>query len=109
MTNYQPGDLVLIAFPYTAGAKTKNRPAMVVLDTGDADVLVARVTTHNWKDDYGIILHEWEAAGLLAPSTVRLHKLAALEKALVQRRLGSLQGKDRAAVSATMRRIYGTW
>ena len=44
MTSYQPGDLVLIAFPYTAGGG-KVRQAMVVADTGDADIVVARVTT----------------------------------------------------------------
>lgn len=45
MTNYQPGDLVLIAFPYAGGMQSKQRPGLVILDTGDADVVVARVTT----------------------------------------------------------------
>ena len=109
MTNYQPGDLVLIAFPFTTGTQTKSRPAMVVLDAGDADILVARVTTQSGQDDHDVLLHGWKDAGLLAPSTVRLHKLATLEKALVQRRLGRVQSEDRAAISATMRRTYGTW
>jgi mRNA interferase MazF len=109
MINYQPGDLVLIAFPYTAGAQSKSRPAMVVLDAGDADLLVARVTTQSGPDDCDVLLQDWKEAGLLAPSTVRLHKLATLGKVLVQRRLGCVQTEDRAAISLAMRRIYGNW
>jgi mRNA interferase MazF len=109
MTNYRPGDLLLIAFPYTAGGQTKNRPAMVIIDTGDADVLVARVTTQGGQTDLDIPINDWKAAGLLAPSTLRLHKLATLEKSLVQCRLGCVQSADRAAVSAALSRIYATW
>jgi mRNA interferase MazF len=109
MINYQPGDLVLIAFPYTAGGQAKCRPAMVVLDVGDADILVARVTTQSGQDDHDVLLRDWKDAGLLASSTVRLHKLATLEKALVQRRLGCVQTEDRAAISLAMQRVFGNW
>lgn len=109
MTNYQPGDIVLISFPYGAGGKTKNRPAMVVLDTGDADVLLARVTTQAHRTAHDVALQNWQAAGLLAPSTVRVHKLATLEKALVRRRLGQLGDTDRKSVAASMKHIYAAW
>ena len=82
---------------------------MVLLDSGDADVLVARVTTQPKQDDHDVTLSDWRNTGLLAPSTVRLHKLATLEKSLVQRRLGSIQASDRAAISQTVQRIFGTW
>ena len=45
MTSYQIGDLLLVDFPFTASGPGKPRPALVILDTGDADVLPARVTT----------------------------------------------------------------
>ncbi|HEY7066014.1 MAG TPA: type II toxin-antitoxin system PemK/MazF family toxin [Chloroflexota bacterium] len=80
MMNYQPGDLVLVAFPYTAGNQTRTRPALVVLDSGDADVLVARVTTQLYRTPYDVVIRDWRGAGLLAASVVRLHKLATLDK-----------------------------
>jgi len=43
MTNYNFGDVVLVAFP-THGT-LKKRPALVVLDTGDADIVLAPITT----------------------------------------------------------------
>ena len=44
-TNYLPGDLVLVDFPFTTSGPGKPRPALVVLDAGDADLVLARVTT----------------------------------------------------------------
>jgi mRNA interferase MazF len=109
MTTYRPGDLVLIAFPFSGGGQVKSRPAMVVLDVGDPDILAARVTTQPAPSCYDVRLQSWQSAGLLAPSTVRLHKLAALEKSLVQRRLGRVQPDDFAAVSAALRSIADAW
>jgi mRNA interferase MazF len=109
MINYQPGDLILVAFPFSGGGKAKIRPAMIIVDTGDADVLVARVTTQSGQAEPDVPIKDWRAAGLLAPSTVRLHKLATLEKSLVHRRLGSVQVADRTAIAANLHRIYGDW
>jgi mRNA interferase MazF len=42
---YSAGTIVLMEFPFTDGAIGKPRPALVVFDSGDVDVLVARITT----------------------------------------------------------------
>jgi len=107
--SYQPGDLVLVAFPYTGGTQARNRPALVILDTGNDDVVVARVTTQMYRTPQDASIVDWQGSGLLAPSVVRLHKMATLEKVLIRRRLGHLQLADRQRVSALMQRIYGTW
>jgi mRNA interferase MazF len=91
MTNYQAGDVVLVDFPFTAGTQSKLRPALVLLDAGDADILVARITTQTVKTSYDVLLTDWRQAGLLAPSAVRLHKLVTVEKILVNRVLGRLE------------------
>ena len=36
MTNYVVGDIVLIALPHSKGLPPKRRPAVVMLDIGDA-------------------------------------------------------------------------
>jgi mRNA interferase MazF len=82
---------------------------MVVLDTGDSDILVARVTTQGAQGEYDVLLRDWKEAGLLAPSTVRLHKLATLEKSLIQRSLGCIRSDDLAAVSLAVRRLVNRW
>jgi mRNA interferase MazF len=37
---------------------------------------------------------EWQQAGLMRPSVVRLHKINTVEKSLVDRLLGTLQPND---------------
>ncbi len=43
MKRYQPGEIVLLLFPFTDMGGAKRRPALVLLDTGDIDIVVARV------------------------------------------------------------------
>ncbi len=94
MTNYQPGDVLLVIFPFAHGGQGKQRPALVIADTGDADVVLARITTQSWNTGFDVQLAEWQAAGLIAPSIARLHKLATINKSLVQRPLGRLTAND---------------
>jgi mRNA interferase MazF len=68
MTNYQAGELLLVDFPLTTTGTGKPRPALVVLDSGDADVLLARVTTQSHNSPFDVPILAWQQAGLLAPS-----------------------------------------
>ena len=45
MMNYKFGDIVLVNFPITGSNLSKKRPAFVVLDIGDADIVLAPITT----------------------------------------------------------------
>jgi mRNA interferase MazF len=76
--DFQPGDVILLEFPYS-GAGGKHRPALVLLDTGDSDVVVARITSQAGRDAFDITINDWKEAGLKLPSIVRIHKLATLE------------------------------
>jgi len=55
--NYQAGDLVLVTYPYVAGTQSKIRPALVLQDTGDADVVAARVTTQPHRTPHDVPLN----------------------------------------------------
>jgi mRNA-degrading endonuclease toxin of MazEF toxin-antitoxin module len=59
-TSYQPGDLVLVDFPFTVSGPGKPRPALVILDTGDADVVLARVTTQVANTPFDVTLADWQ-------------------------------------------------
>ncbi len=45
MTVHDFGDVVLVDFPQTGQAERRRRPALVILDIGDEDVLLAPITT----------------------------------------------------------------
>ena len=109
MTTYPIGDLVLVDFPFTVSGPGKARPALVILDTGDADVMLARVTTQAHAGPFDAPIADWQQAGLLAPSSARLHKLVTLAKSRVHKHLGALQTADRKSVAAVLQRIAAAW
>lgn len=105
MADFTPGEIVLLAFPLADGSATKRRPALVLLDTGDADVVVARVTSQATRDRHDVTLSDWQKAGLISPSVVRTAKVATLEKRLVERTLGKLSSADWSATLKTIRTL----
>lgn len=105
MTSCQTGDIVLVSLPDSSGSMGKQRPALVIADTADDDILVARITTQLYSSQFDIKLNDWQIEGLLAQSVVRLHKLATIEKRLVSRKMGVLTPSDRFAVKPVMQRI----
>ena len=101
----RPGDLVLLAFSYSGATESKRRPALVVFDAGDDDVVVVRVTSQPSQGPFDLSLSDWRQAGLLLPSVARLGKIATLEKRLVERRLGGLAAADWQKAQSILRRI----
>ncbi|MEI7899353.1 MAG: type II toxin-antitoxin system PemK/MazF family toxin [bacterium] len=103
MTPYAAGDIVLLEFPFTDAAGSKRRPALILLDTGDDDIVVARVTGQLSATSQDVTLDEWQQAGLLLPSVVRLHKVATLQRKLVDKKLGRLAPGDWSRIVLTLR------
>ena len=85
---------MLLSFPFSDATASKRRPALVLLDTGDKDMVVARITSQIYQTPFDVQLDEWKTAGLMLPSVVRVHKLATLQKSLVERRLEKLTLRD---------------
>lgn len=65
---------------------------MVIKDTNDVDVVVCRITTQFYSSVYDPELKDWKQCGIILPSIIRLHKIAAIEKDLIERKLGSVTG-----------------
>ena len=106
MTTYEVGDIVLVDFPESDSEARKRRPALVVLEIGDADVVLAPITTRERSGPGDVRLLEWQEAGLLRQSRVRLAKLASLDKQMVARRLGRLPFTDVTRVARAWRLLF---
>ncbi len=92
------GEVFLCQFPFTSGASSKVRPALVLFDLG-SDALICRITSVLRTGPLDVTLSGWRTAGLLKPSVARLDRLVTVERAVVfLRRLGTLDLSDQTAV-----------
>jgi mRNA interferase MazF len=109
---FEYGDVVLVPFPFTSQAASKQRPAVVVSSRACAaerpDVVLMAITSQlrptpqigeTW-------LKLWQSAGLLKPSAVK-PVIATLERGLVIRQLGRLAEEDQAALRRALGQIIG--
>jgi mRNA interferase MazF len=103
---FSSGELVLVSFPFTNDKAAKQRPALVLFDSGDDDLIVARVTSRPAETEFDVPVGLWRNAGLLAASIIRLHKLATVEKSLIRKKLGRLDHQDWSAAQSALNRIF---
>jgi len=106
MTTYSFGDIILIGFPHADLKTISKRPAIILHDSGDKDVLAARITMqeYNTKTDYKIL--KWKECGLFAESYLRLGKQATIEKNHIIRKLGTLDSSEIEALKMILRRMF---
>src|SRR5208337_2594233 len=78
------GDVYICQFPFTSGASTKIRPALVLFDL-DHDAIICRVTGVLRTGALDVTLKDWQTAGLLKPSVARLDHVVTAEKSIFVR------------------------
>jgi mRNA interferase MazF len=72
------GDVVLLKFPFTDGKTKKRRPAMLIKDCNDGDIIVCRITGQAYDTEFDVTIDNWKKSGLKIPSVIRVHKIATL-------------------------------
>ena len=90
MNIIETGTVVLLKFPFTDSISYKRRPALVIRDLEDGDIIVCRITSKIYKSKYDIYLDDWSNFGLKLPSVVRVHKMATLEKDMIETIMGQI-------------------
>ncbi len=106
--DFNPGDVILLSYPFGEGAGVRKRPALVVSssvfnrETGELVIaqITSRVSAPARAGDYAIA--EWREAKLPRPALVRA-RLATLARSLVLRRLGSLSAADYQGALAALK------
>jgi mRNA-degrading endonuclease toxin of MazEF toxin-antitoxin module len=107
------GEIYLGPFLYSDLAGSKRRPVCVVSApayNAGPDVVVAmissgaRLTSPRLGD---VVLQDWQRAGLLRPSVVRVGRLQVIEQRLLSTRRGALEAADLASVDQALRDVLG--
>ena len=105
MDTYSSGDIVLLRFPFTDGQSFKRRPALVINDTNDGDIVVCRITSQIYKTKFDVKVDNWEKSGLKLPSVIRIHKIAALEKEMVEIVMGKIDDSIKEKVEQKFKKL----
>jgi mRNA interferase MazF len=110
MTSYNRGDVVLVPFPFTDLSAQRQRPAVVL--SGDRfhqssqDVIIAAITSQRASLFTDYPLQDWQSAGLLGPSVVRVGKLLTVHQALIRKKLGALTVADLSEIEKRLVQVF---
>ena len=91
----QPGDVVLVRFPFTDLTTTKVRPAVVLATHGDDLTIVGIFSSSPQPSRQTWIAlsnqdRTFPETGLKTSSVIKAERIAVIEKSIVVRKLGSL-------------------
>ena len=111
MTAYEPGDVLLVPYPFGERAGGRKRPVLVISSrehneaTGELVVaqITSRVSSQPRPGDCRI--EAWRDAKLPRPALVRA-RLATIEASLVLRKLGRLSEPDLRAAQAALQSVF---
>src|SRR5690554_6811272 len=99
------GDIVLLKFPFTDGKSFKKRPALIINDYDDGDIIVCRITSQIYDTTNDHYLDNWNDAGLKLPSVIRVHKIATLDKSPVELRIGKLDKISKKSITQKIKNL----
>jgi len=105
MDKYSFGDIVLLRFPFTDGQSFKRRPALVINDTSDGDIVVCRITSQIYKTKFDVKVDNLEKSGLKLPSVIRIHKIATLEKDMIEIVMGKIDDSTKGKVEQKFKKL----
>lgn len=109
MTSFEFGEVVLVHFPQSGTTTRKQRPGLVLLDIGDADIVIAPITSKPRAQTGDLSLANLSGTGLIRPSWVRLAKVVTLLKSDLIRTLGRLPVNDRKQLAQNLQALYANF
>lgn len=108
----EPGDLILVPFPFTDLSSAKTRPALVLsrsdYNRDGRDVIVCGVTSNLSNAARGVLIQtrDLSQGRLPAPSRVKVDKVVTLQQNLVRRRVGHLKPASLGQVFKEFRALF---
>lgn len=100
---YEPGDIVIVPFPYTDLSAAKERPALVVSNASfnrGHDVIVCAISSQLAQTEHSVLIgkEDLRSGKLAKPSRVRVSRIATLERSILRARVAKLRPETLARV-----------
>ncbi len=105
MDRFNFGNFVLLKFSFSDSINIKRRTALIINDFSDGDIIVCRITSQIYRTANDIYVDNWDKSGLKLPSVIRVHKLATLEKGMVEMVLGEIDTETKNKVKMAISKL----
>lgn len=103
MATFVKGDIVVLPFPFSDLSDSKRRPALVLADLQDDDIILCQITSKNTKDSYAIALDNSNlvSGSLSVASNIRPNRLFTADKKIITYTMGRIsQAKFKTVADA---------
>jgi mRNA interferase MazF len=105
MSELHFGDIVLLKFPFSDTLNFKKRPALIINEFNDGDIIVCRITSQQYNTPYDLYVENWDKVGLKLPSVIRIHKLATMEKDMVDKKIGRIDNSVKEKIKLIVNKL----
>lgn len=103
------GTIVLVPFPFTDLSGHKVRPALVLFNqNGGEDCVVAFISSTKQKKIgiFDVVIEPSRMNGIKISSTIKVNKIATLQKKIILGELGDLEPKILREVKTALKRLF---
>lgn len=111
---YNPGDIVLINYPYTSAKAAKKRPAVIVSNAQYNDTrnefVAMPITSQMDRTDYpgDTVILDWKKTGLRKPGLTK-GILFTLEEYIIVKLIGQMTHRDMENIRLSLREILALY
>jgi|SRR3989344_5984861 len=95
MEKFVKGDVIVLSFPFSDLSSSKKRPALVLSNIVDNDLILCQITSQQRFDKSSIPLEDsdFKKGKLSLISNIRPNKLFTADKEIIDYKIGSLNEK----------------
>lgn len=94
MGRFVKGDIVVIPFPFSDLSASKKRPALVLADLEENDIILCQITSQHKKDQFAMPIGEedFTEGALIKLSYIRPNKIFTADKRIIIRKVATIKG-----------------
>jgi mRNA interferase MazF len=102
------GDIVVVPFPFSNLQGSKRRPALVLAESGNNDLVLCQITSQKVKDTFAVPITPSDTNGVLfVDSNIRPNKLFTIEKSVILYKISTLSIDKLKSVQAKLLDLFG--
>jgi mRNA interferase MazF len=100
MEEFVKGDVVVIPFPFSDLSSIKLRPALIIVELPNRDVILCHITSKQKTDGFSISLekNDFTSGGLDQLSFIRPNRIFTAEKSIIRYRAGTIPAEKQKEV-----------